>query len=648
MAEQLFTLKKDDAVFNCYVLDNGIVKISVTGTTTISPAAIYKYLVKLGIPEETIIKQNVAHIREMAEGKSSLKEIAVAMWEQKKAIELTPKYNIYKSDERMPLVQEGEILGELTFDGNSDDATKEKIEEMLSYMKNISWDSQTKMISAKKTGKLVLMKGFYSVLPEIDVEFQENFYKAYLHIFTMRTLTASEIEVHIAESGVVFGIDKDALQLLAMKILASVRKKGFFYIRDYLTATGNPSIPSKDGYIEWIAELPNEEVVFEEDDSGKINFKEVSLIKSVKKGETLAIVHPPVQGSDGFSVTGKKIPVEKPSKALIVAGKGVIATDNNATFISEIDGLIGFKKNVITVSPYYEVDGNVDYSTGNINFDGTVSVKNDVLTGFSVQAEKDIMINGTVEGVPLTAGGFIELKGGLPGVGKAVVKAYGDVIAKYMSEATVESGGNIIVSSSITDCDIKAYGSILASDSSIVGGKIFANRAVLCKNLGSQLGISTPVTVGVLPNIYEKYTDLEAKIISTKNEMEEVDRDLLFSNKIDPKQKEIMELHRNALSEELVELTKDQDALANGYEIKTPVYKIAVLSTVFQGVIIKMLNKKYIFKKPEKGPILIYYSKAKDEILIRPITKKEIALLKRRFDSWLSSDPENAQDEKKK
>ncbi|MCD8491911.1 MAG: FapA family protein [Geovibrio sp.] len=57
----------------------------------------------------------------------------------------------------------------------------------------------------------------------------------------------------------------------------------------------------------------------------------------------------------------------------------------------------------------------MDYSTGNIVFNGVVHIRGDVLSGFSVKAEKDIMVEGIVQDATMVAGGSIVIKTGIKG-----------------------------------------------------------------------------------------------------------------------------------------------------------------------------------------------------------------------------------------
>ena len=124
-----------------------------------------------------------------------------------------------------------------------------------------------------------------------------------------------------------------------------------------------------------------------------------------------------------------------------------------------VDGHVSFTGGKLNVYPVYEVRGNVDNSTGNINFVGKVVVKGNVLTGFEIKAEGDIEVEGVVEGAKLEAGGNILLKRGAQGSGRGVLICQGSLVSRFIENCTVEAGGDIIADA-IMHCSISSKSSI--------------------------------------------------------------------------------------------------------------------------------------------------------------------------------------------
>ena len=97
----------------------------------------------------------------------------------------------------------------------------------------------------------------------------------------------------------------------------------------------------------------------------------------------------------------------------------------------------------INVYAIYEVLGDVDNSTVNIDFIGNVIIKGNVLTGFKVKAGGYIEVRGVVEGAKLVAQGDVVLKKGIQGMGKGIIETQGNVIARFIENSTVTAKGNI-------------------------------------------------------------------------------------------------------------------------------------------------------------------------------------------------------------
>jgi uncharacterized protein len=85
--------------------------------------------------------------------------------------------------------------------------------------------------------------------------------------------------------------------------------------------------------------------------------------------------------------------------------------DNNEILFAEIHGRVKQEGDTIQVVEEYVVDGDVDFSIGNIRFNGFVEVRGDVLDGFQVSASKGLKITGNVGACRLISHGNIEFCG---------------------------------------------------------------------------------------------------------------------------------------------------------------------------------------------------------------------------------------------
>ena len=134
-----------------------------------------------------------------------------------------------------------------------------------------------------------------------------------------------------------------------------------------------------------------------------------------------------------MTVTGKTLVAVDGKDIDVTMGKGVVASPNNKDeWVADTDGQVIIKENKISVLALYEIPGDVNLSTGNIDFIGTVIVRGDVKDGFKVYAGEDLVVNGVVEGAELKCSGKLSIAGGVSGNDKAKIICAGDANIKYI------------------------------------------------------------------------------------------------------------------------------------------------------------------------------------------------------------------------
>jgi hypothetical protein len=161
------------------------------------------------------------------------------------------------------------------------------------------------------------------------------------------------------------------------------------------------------------------------------------------------------------------------------------------------------------VSDVYTVE-NVDTSTGNIDFVGSVQVNGNVAANFKVKAGGDVVVNGVVEGAHIEAGGNIIIARGMNGMSKGTLQAGGNIVAKFIENATVDADG-YVMTESILHSKVTAGTEITVSGKRgfITGGHVHAADRIEVKTLGAVMGAATVVEVGVNPKLKAQYMQLQ-------------------------------------------------------------------------------------------------------------------------------------------
>ncbi len=456
---------------------------------------------------------------------------------------------------------------------------------------------------------------------QINIEISNDEIAAYMTIFPPkegRMITKEEVYDILESKNIIKGIDYDL-------ITEMIESKQF--LKKQRIASGSQPINGMDGKIEHFfnTEIKIKPTLLED---GSVNMKELNIIQTVSEGECLAQKNLPTEGIDGFTVTGKILKSKNGKPVYFKKGKNVIETEDGLRLIAGTTGQPRLIDGKITVLEIYEVNGNVDNSTGNIRFVGKVIIKGNVRTGFTVECSDDVEVYGVVEGATIISNGNIVLHKGIQGqnVGKLISKQ--NIIARYMESCYAKAHGNISAEA-IMHCIIESKDTVNVTGKKglIVGGQIRVNHEVNAKFIGSPMATVTNIEVGIDPETKEKYENLkieEAKLKKNKNRVSQIVDLLKKMSKTAALTKEKQNLLQKSvrtenlltkrlqeINEELKYLNSILVALSNG--------QVNVSDTIYPGVQIHIGNSVYyvrdeiqystLFRKDSEIQIVPYKGK---------------------------------------
>ncbi|MDF2962592.1 MAG: polymerase [Paenibacillus sp.] len=301
-----------------------------------------------------------------------------------------------------------------------------------------------------------------------------------------------------------------------------------------LIATGTPPVSGQDGYIKHHFDLDNDTKKPMELEDGKVDFKEVTTIHNVRKGQLIAERIPATAGIPGMAVTGEPLPAKDGKEARFKIGKNVVTDPQQSALYSAIDGMITqTEREKINVFPIFEVNGDVDYNIGNIDFVGSVVIRGSVLTGFRVKAAGDIRITGSVEGADLDADGSIEISAGILGHNKGVIRAGKRIKSSFIQDATVIAE-EVSVTQSIMHSTVRAGKEVVCKGTKglIVGGIIQAGELVAARTVGNSMSTATVIEVGVLPELRNELGQLRTQLRTVNENVEKTDKALALLDQL--------------------------------------------------------------------------------------------------------------------
>lgn len=416
----------------------------------------------------------------------------------------------------------------------------------------------------------------------------------------------------LSKAHVTKGIDEQSIT--EMIILGQFNQK-------VLVAKGTPPRPGKDAQVDWqvgVETAPSPEAVTDEE--GRVDWRKASAINNVTEGQLLAIKIPPEPGADGMSVRGRAIPAAPGKDIAIPAGSNVrVSPDGNAAY-SEIDGQVIWRDKKITVSPIYLVDGDVNMSTGSVNFVGVVKVKGNVQSGFFVKAGGDLEIMGNVENATLEVGGNCVIRGGYYGKMKdentpadfvpEKVRIRGNLIARSIENAEIQVEGSLTVEQTIRNSSVSVGDKLTVTNQrgGIQGGITRVGNEIVTANLGTPAFAETVVQIGVNPNLRLQMEELEEEGRKMREQVRLLEREQLALKKLDEKgelqpdqRKRLVSLVRQVLTLR-TEIRQKDDARAKLEDSSQLLKrgKITVKATCYPGVrIITQSNLVKVIKKDE-------------------------------------------------
>lgn len=312
------------------------------------------------------------------------------------------------------------------------------------------------------------------------------------------------------------GIDKQTMDLLLTKVTSDKFPMTI--------ARGKHPKNGLDGKIDFIQE--DRSNILRGDDW---NFRDVMRIPTVKKGDKLAVVTLPTEGKDGMNVQGTALHSRSGKPVSIQAGKGVIYKAEDQTFYADKEGQMNINGRFLQVDDVYMVNETLSMKTGNLDFVGSIIIKGDVPTGYTVKAAGDVTIYGIVEAAQIISGGSIYISEGLSGLRKGYLKADKDIYIGYINQGIAEAGQSIYVENSIihSQCTTKEH--ILCQHGNIIGGSLSVGRSIEAGDVGNRLSTETAINLGLSKEIDDERTILETKrneLTATLNKLEIIGKKL--------------------------------------------------------------------------------------------------------------------------
>lgn len=261
-------------------------------------------------------------------------------------------------------------------------------------------------------------------------------------------------------------------------------------------------------------------------DDGSVDFFDVGSIQTVAKDQLLAIKTPATAGVSGLNVYGQPIPAKPGQDIRLPKGTHTSIHAESTQLISDIDGYFVYiaRDQKVHVFSIFEVDQDVDFSIGHIEYNGSVMIRGNVQPGFRVSAAGNIDVMGYVDSAFLEAGGHITIRGGVQGRNKGTIKAAGTIRTLFIQNAVVDAGEEAWVGESVMHSAVTAAKRVIVEGRRgvLVGGITRAGEEIQVRTLGSPMSTPTQLEVGILPALRSEWQEVHSRLQEIQLQLDKV------------------------------------------------------------------------------------------------------------------------------
>ena len=350
---------------------------------------------------------------------------------------------------------------------------------------------------------------------------------------------------------------------------------GQLKLREFFdVAFGTPPSPGVDALVTYYDLGDPTPKIF---DDGKVDHYDLNLIHNAKKGDWLGERLEPRAGKSGMNILSQPIPgregLQSPLKYDKNTVEEVYNEEENKTYLYALKtGAIIMIEEGISVLNLLQINGNVSFDTGNVDFGGFVGVEDTVEDNFSVSADLDVEILGEMGigavNTICSREGNVYIKGGIAGKNKALIQCSGNLYTKFAADCTIECDGIVNIGFYAMNCQIKAKEVILESPKSkIIGGRIEAETKVVAAQIGNRSEAHTEIIIRGFnrDELANKFKMIQSGIDQYTDKLEEIGKKLtLYAAKLELSSEEeanrrkLLDL-KDSFDKNLALLRKNQD-----------------------------------------------------------------------------------------
>lgn len=307
----------------------------------------------------------------------------------------------------------------------------------------------------------------------------------------------------LGQAGVRYGVDTGVIE----QALRQVAETGLPVV-NCIAARGRAPLPGKDAMLRLEVEVgprPGKLLA-----NGTIDFRERMMFVAVAVNQILARKVPATAGIPGTNLAGEPIAARDGKDLQVKVSEGTAFKEEDGTIRATASGVLSLVgDDTLLVSSQQKIDGDVDFSTGNIRSHDAVHITGSILPAFVVSTRGDLLVDGNIQAATVNSHGNIVVKGGVLGP-TSTVRVQGDADIHHIERSLLSAGGDIIIRASSYYSTVMAGGNIQCSGQvKLVGGEIIAGGSITVGHIGTTAADPIRIAVGIDPRRYRRYREMQ-------------------------------------------------------------------------------------------------------------------------------------------
>lgn len=446
---------------------------------------------------------------------------------------------------------------------------------------NFTAEEKETLPKAVDSTKLLLDK------EHLAIEFRANNMEAYLTVAIQNGIVGRDVLMKfLQENRVKEGISEKAIDCLC---------NGEYGPNPILIAQGKIPLKGEDGWYEYFfrTDVQKKPKVLSD---GTADYKDIEWFEVVKEGQKIAYYHEAKEGTDGYDVLGNVIKGRKGSEKRVLRGKGFRLEEDKKTYIALYNGMIRLQDEELFIVNHLDLD-EINMTTGNIFFDGSIHIRGNVSSGMTVKATGDIVIDGNVELATIETEGSVMLKKGMNSSGGGMVKAGKNVVSRFFDTTRVLADGNIEVEKCLNS-QLYAKG-IITATKIFAGGIASSESGFYLNNVGNHAGLKTVLKVQTNETARNDYYNILYNIKDVTRQLEVLNKTYgELMEKYTPEERSEMEIFQKVenavfIKQKQLDKMKELEIKLKRIIDKEKLVSVVISGNAYEGTVVEIGSSRW-------------------------------------------------------